>query len=108
MVMGSGEYRTGTIMPFSLPGALAAGFPARKRGTPGTLALGFAVPVFLFPWTFLMPMISFMPNPEQFPLKWIVWSLTTDIAVVVMASLAGASIERWAGWAKEVGGKLYR
>ncbi len=108
MVMGSGEYRAGTIMPFSLPAALAAGFSARKGGTPGTLALGFAVLVFLFPYIFLMPMISFMPNPEQFPLKWIVWSLATDIAVVVMASVAGASVDRWVGWVKAVGEKLYR
>jgi hypothetical protein len=41
-----------------------------------------------------------MPDPEKFPLRWIVWSLISDIAVVVMAAAAGASLDRWTGRVK--------
>jgi len=103
MFLVSGGYRPiGLIGPFNLPAALAAGFSARKRGTAVSIALGFAMLVFMFHWIFLAPMIPFMPNPEQFPLQWILWSLTTDFTVVAMTAVAGASIDRWTGWAKGV------
>ena len=103
MFLGSGRYRPiGLIGPFNLPAALAAGFSARKRGTAVPIALGFAMLVLMFHWIFLAPMIPFMPNPEQFPLRWIVWSLTTDFTVVAMTAVAGASIDRWTGWVKAV------
>jgi len=106
LVLGSGNYRTGLITPFHLPAALAAGFSARKRGMAGILALGFALLVFLFYWVFLAPLLPFMPNPEKFMLRWIVWSLASDIAVVVMAAFAGASLDRWSGWVKAYLGNL--
>ena len=99
LLLGSGNFRTGLITPFHLPAALAAGFSARKRGMSGILALGFALLVFLFYWVFLAPLLPFMPDPEKFTLRWIVWSLVSDIAVVAMAAFAGASIVRWSGWA---------
>jgi heat shock protein HtpX len=103
MFLGSGGYRPiGLIGPFNLPAALAAGFSARKRGTAVSIALGFAMLVFIFHWIFLAPMIPFMPNPGQFPLQWIVWSITTDFTVVAMTAVAGASIARWTGWVKAV------
>jgi hypothetical protein len=103
MFLGSGGYRPiGLIGPFNLPAALAAGFSARKRGTAVSIALGFAMLVFMFHWIFLAPMIPFMPNPEQFPLRWIVWSITTDFTVVAMTAVAGASIDRWTGRVKSV------
>ena len=106
LVLGSGNYRTGLITPFHLPAALAAGFSARKRGTAGILALGFALLVFLFYWVFLAPLLPFMPDPGKFPLRWIVWSLASDIVVVVTAAFAGASLDRWSGWAKVLFGYL--
>ena len=106
LVLGSGNDRTGLITPFPLPAALAAGFSARKRGMAGILALGFALLVFLFYWVFLAPLLPFMPDPEKFTLRWIVWSLASDIAVVVMAAFAGASLDRWIGWAKALFGYL--
>jgi len=98
LVLGSGNYRTGLITPFHFPAALAAGFSARKRGMAGILALGFALLVFLL--GFPAPLLPFMPDPEKFPLRWIVWSLISDIAVVVMAAAAGASLDRWTGRVK--------
>jgi heat shock protein HtpX len=99
MLLGSGGYRpTGLIVPFNLPGALAAGFSARKRGTAVSIALGFALLVFLFHWIFLAPMLPFMPDPGKFPLRWIVWTLATDFTVVAITAVAGASIDRWTGW----------
>ena len=106
LLLGSGNFRTGLIPPFNLPAALAAGFSARKRGMAGILALGFALLVFLFYWVFLAPLLPFAPNPEKFPLRWIVWSLASDIAVVAMAAFAGASLDRWIGWAKVIFGYL--
>lgn len=106
LVLGSGNYRTGLITPFHLPAALAAGFSARKRGMAGILALGFALLVFLFYWVLLAPLLPFMPDPEKFMLRWIVWSLASDIAVVVMAAFAGASLDRWTGWAKALFGEF--
>lgn len=101
LLSGSGDYRIEMIMPPVSPAAaLAAGFSARKRGTAGTLALGFAVLVFLFSGILLSPFIPFMPNPNPSPYWWIVWSLTSNIGVVVMTAVAGASLDRWTGWAK--------
>ena len=103
MFLGSVGYRPlGLIGPFNLPAALATGFSARKKGTAAPIALGFAMLVFIFHWIFLAPMIPFMPNFEQFPLRWIVWALTTDFTVVAMTAVAGASIDRWTGWVKAV------
>ena len=106
LLLGSGNFRTGLITPFHLPAALAAGFSAWKRGMAGILAMGFSLLVFLFYWVFLAPLLPFMPDPEKFPLRWIVWSLASDIAVVVMAAFAGASLDRWIGWAKALFGYL--
>jgi heat shock protein HtpX len=106
LVLGSGNYRTGLITPFHLPAALAAGFSARKRGMAGILALGFALLVFLFNWVFLAPLLPFMPDPQGIPLRWIVWSLVSDIAVVVMAAIAGASFDRWNRWVKALIGNM--
>jgi heat shock protein HtpX len=106
LVLGSGNYRTGLITPFHPPAALAAGFSARKRGMSGILALGFALLVFLFYWVFLAPLLPFMPDPAGFPLRWILWSLFSDIAVVVMAAAAGASLDRWSRWVKALFGYL--
>ena len=106
LLLGSGNFRTGLIMPFNLPAALAAAFSARKRGMAGILALGFALLVFLFYWVFLAPLFPFAPDPEKFPLRWIVWSLVSDIAVVVMAAIAGASLDRWSRWAKALIGNM--
>jgi len=106
LLLGSGNFRTGLIMPFNLPAALAAAFSARKRGMAGILALGFALLVFLFYWVFLAPLFPFAPDPEKFPLRWIVWSLVSDIAVVVMAAIAGASLDRWSRWARALIGNM--
>jgi hypothetical protein len=106
LLLGSGNIRTGLITPFHLPAALAAGFSARKRGMAGILALGFALLVFLFYWVFLAPLLPFMPDPAGFPLRWILWSLVSDIAVVVMAAAAGASLDRWSRWVKALFGYL--
>lgn len=106
LLLGSGNFRTGMITPFHLPAALAAGFSARKRGMAGILALGFALLVFLFYWIFLAPLLPFMPDPQGFPLRWVVWSLVSDIAVVVMAAFAGASLDRWSGWVKALIGNM--
>ena len=106
LLLGSGNFRTGLIMPFNLPAALAAAFSARKRGMAGILALGFALLVFLFYWVFLTPLFPFAPDPEKFPLRWIVWSLVSDIAVVVMAAIAGASLDLWSRWAKAFIGNM--
>jgi len=106
LLLGSGNFRTGMFTPFHLPAALAAGFSARKRGMAGILALGFALLVFLFHWVFLFPLLPFMPDPQGFPLRWIVWSLVSDIAVVVMAAIAGASFDRWSRWVKALIGNM--
>ena len=106
LLLGSGNFRTGLIPPFNLPAALAAAFSARKRGMAGILALGFALLVFLFYWVFLTPLLPFAPDPEKFPLRWIVWSLVSDIAVVVMAAIAGASFDRWSRWARALIGNM--
>jgi hypothetical protein len=106
LLLGSGNFRTGLTTPFHLPAALAAGFSARKRGTAGILALGFALLVFLFYWVFLAPLLPFMPDSEKFTLRWIVWSLVSDIAVVVTAAFAGASLGRWTGLVKVLFGYL--
>jgi len=106
LLLGSGNFRTGLIMPFNLPAALAAAFSARKRGMAGIFALGFALLVFLFYWVFLTPLLPFAPDPEKFPLRWIVWSLVSDIAVVVMAAIAGASLDLWSRWAKALIGNM--
>jgi hypothetical protein len=106
LLLGSGNFRAGLITPFHLPAALAAGFSARKRGIAGILALGFALLVFLFHWVFLAPLLPFMPDSEMFPLRWIVWTLVSDIAVVVMAAIVGASFDRWSRWAKALAGKM--
>jgi len=108
LLLGSGNFRTGMITPFHLPAALAAGFSARKRGMAGILALGFALLVFLFYGAFLFPLLPFMPDPQGFPLRWIVWSLVSDIAVVVMAAIAGASFDRWSRWVKALIGNLHK
>lgn len=106
LLLGSGNFRIGLIPPFNLPAALAAGFSARKRGMAGILALGFALLVFLFYWVLLAPLLPFAPDPVKFPLRWIVWSLVSDIAVVVMAAIAGASFDRWSRWAKALIGNM--
>lgn len=106
LLLGSGNFRAGLIPPFNLPAALAAGFSARKRGMAGILALGFALLVFLFYWVLLAPLLPFAPDPVKFPLRWIVWSLVSDIAVVVMAAVAGASLDRWSGWVKALIGNM--
>jgi heat shock protein HtpX len=106
LLLGSGNFRTGMITPFHLPAALAAGFSARKRGMAGILALGFALLVFLFHGVFLFPLLPFMPDPQGFPLRWIVWSHVSYIAVVVMASIAGASFDRWSRWVKALIGNM--
>jgi len=106
LLLGSGNFRTGVITPFHLPAALAAGFSARKRGMAGILALGFALLVFLFHGVFLFPLLPFMPDPQEFPLRWIVWSLVGNIAVVVMAAIAGASFDRWSRWVKALIGNM--
>lgn len=106
LFLGSGNYRTGMIMPFHLPAALAAGFSARKRDTAGIIALGLALMMFLFSWIFLAPLLPFMPDPGKFPLRWIVWSLVTDIFMVTMASITGASLDRLSGWVKACLGNL--
>jgi heat shock protein HtpX len=106
LLLGSGNFRTGMITPSHLPAALAAGFSARKRGMAGVLALGFALLVFLFHGVFLFPLLPFMPDPQGFPLRWIVWSLVSDIAVVVMAAIAGASFDRWSRWVKALIGNM--
>ena len=72
----------------------------------GILALGFALLVFLFYWVFLAPLLPFAPEPEKFPLRWIVWSLVSDIVVVVMAAIAGASFDRWSRWVKALIGNM--
>jgi len=100
LVLGSGNYRTGMITAFQPPAALAAGFSARRRGASGIIALGFAVFVFLFSWVFFAPLLPFMPDSMLNPLRWILWSLFSDIAVVVMAAAAGASLDRWTVWVK--------
>lgn len=100
LVLGSGNYRTGMITAFQPPAALAAGFSARKRGASGIITLGFAMLVFLFSWIFFAPLLPFMPDSTLDPLRWIVWSLFSDIVVVVMAAAAGASLDRWTGWVK--------
>jgi hypothetical protein len=106
LLLGSGNFRTGLITPFHLPAALAAGFSARKRGMAGILALGFALLVFLFHGVFLFPLLPFMPDPQGIPLRWIVWSLVSGIAVVVMAAIAGASFDRWSRWVKTLIGNM--
>jgi hypothetical protein len=106
LLLGSGNFRTGMIAPFHLPAALAAGFSARKRGMAGIFALGFALLVFLFHGVFLFPLLPFMPDPQGFPLRWIVWSLVSYIAVVVMASIAGASFDRWSRGVKALIGNM--
>jgi heat shock protein HtpX len=105
LLLGSGTFRTGLITPSHLPAALAAGFSARKRGMAGMIVLGFALMIFLFSWIFLVPLLPFMPDPERFPLRWIVWSLVSDIVSVTMAAAAGASLVRWSGWVKAFFGK---
>jgi hypothetical protein len=100
LVLGSENYRTGMVTSFQPTAALAAGFSARKGGASGIIALGFAILVFLFSWVFLAPMLPFMPDATLHPLRWILWSLFSDIAVVVMAAAAGASLDRWTGRVK--------
>lgn len=100
LVLGSGNYRAGMITAFHPPAALAAGFSARRRGASGIIALGFAMLVFLFSWVFFAPLLPFMPDSTLNPLLWILWSLFSDIAVVVMAAAAGASFDRWTVWVK--------
>lgn len=100
LLLGSGDYRLGTITGFGPAAALAAGFAARKRGTSGSIALGFALLVFLFQGILLAPLLPFMPNPDRSPLQWIVWSLGGEFAVVVVTGVAGASLDRWSRWAK--------
>lgn len=102
VMLGSGGTRIGMIMPFNLPAALAAGFSARKRGTAAPLALGFAVLVFLFHYILLAPLLPFMPDPVQSQPRWIIWSLASDFAVAAMAAVAGATLDRWGGWAKAI------
>jgi hypothetical protein len=101
LVLGSGNYRTGMVTAFQPPAALAAGFSARKRGASGIITLGFAILVFLFSGVFFAPLLPFMPDSTLGPLRWILWSLFSDIVVVVMAAAAGASLDRWTGWVKE-------
>lgn len=100
LVLGSGNYRTGMVTAFQPTAALAAGFSARKGGASGIIALGFAILVFLFSWVFFAPLLPFMPDSTLYPLQWILWSLFCDIAVVVMAAAAGASLDRWTSWVK--------
>ena len=100
LVLGSGKYRTGMITAFQPPAALAAGFSARRGGVSGLIALGFAVLVFLFSWVLYAPLLPFMPDSTLDPLRWILWSLFSDIAVVFMAAAAGASLDRWAAWGR--------
>jgi len=100
LALGSGNYRTGMITAFQPPAALAAGFSARRGGASGVIALGFAILVFLFSWVFFAPLLPFMPDSTLNPLRWILWSLFSDIAVVVMAAAAGASLDRWTIWVK--------
>jgi hypothetical protein len=106
LVMGSGNYRFGMITAFQPPAALSAGFSARRGGVSGLMALGFAVLVFLFSWVLFAPLLPFMPDSAKYPLRWILWSLFSDIAVVVMAAAAGASLDRWTGFVKALFGKL--
>ena len=102
LVLGSGNYRTGMITAFQPPAALAAGFSARRGGVSGLMAMGFAVLVFLFSWVLYAPLLPFMPDSTLDPLRWILWSLFSDIAVVFMAAAAGASLDRWAAWVRGV------
>jgi hypothetical protein len=106
LVLGSGNYRTGMITAFQPPAGLAAGFSARKGGVSGIIALGFAVLVFLFSWMFIAPLLPFMPDSTLHPLWWILWSLFSDIVVVVMAAATGASLNRWSGWVKVFFGNI--
>jgi heat shock protein HtpX len=106
LVLASGNYRTGMITAFQPPAALSAGFSARRGGVSGLMALGFAVLVFLFSWVLFAPLLPFMPDSAMYPLRWILWSLFSDIAVVVMAATAGASLDRWTGFVKALFGKL--
>jgi len=100
LVLGSGNYRTGMVTAFQPTAALAAGFSARKGGASGIIAMGFGILVFLFSWVFFAPMLPFMPDSTLYPLRWVLWSLFCDIAVVVMAAAAGASLDRWTGRVK--------
>jgi hypothetical protein len=104
LLMGAGSFPVGKIMPFHLPAALAAGFSARKRGTAGSIALGFALLAFVFSGIFRFLPLAVVSDPhgipQGFPLRWIVWFLLGDIAAVVMLSAAGASLDRWCGWVK--------
>jgi len=90
------------ITAFQPPAALSAGFSARRGGVSGLIALGFAVLVFLFSWVLYAPLLPFMPDSTLDPLRWILWSLFSDIAVVFMAAAAGASLDRWAAWVRGV------
>ena len=108
LVLGSGNYRTGMITAFQPPAALAAGFSARRRGTSGIIALGFAVLVFLFSWVFYAPLLPFMPDSTFHPLRWILWSLFSEIAVVFMSAAAGASLVRWSGWVRVFLGNMMK
>jgi hypothetical protein len=100
LVLGSGNDRTGMITAFQPPAALAAGFSARKRGASGIITLGFALLVFLFSFIFFAPLLPFAPDSTLDPLRWILWYLFSDFVVVVMAAAAGASLDRWIGWAR--------
>lgn len=110
LLLGTGNFPVGKFMPFHLPAALAAGFSAQKRGTAGIIALGFALLVFVLSGIFQFLSLAFLsdPNgfPREFPPHWIVWFLASDIAVVVMLSVAGASLDRWCGWVKAFFGIL--
>jgi hypothetical protein len=41
-----------------------------------------------------------IPDSMLIPLRWILWSLFSDISVVVMAAADGASLDRWTVWVK--------
>jgi len=67
LLLGQGNFRTGLIMPFNLPAALAAAFSARKRGMAGILALGFALLVFSFLLGFPDPVVSVRAGSRKVP-----------------------------------------
>jgi heat shock protein HtpX len=88
----------GMLLPFSPPAAVAAGFSARKGGASGSVALGFAVLSFLFPWLYALPLLPLMPDPARAAGEWIAWSLATDLWTVAVSAAAGASLLLWSGW----------
>ena len=99
---GVGEVSDRDDHGISAAGGAGCRILARRGGVSGLIALGFAVLVFLFSWVLYAPLLPFMPDSTLDPLRWILWSLFSDIAVVFMAAAAGASLDRWAAWVRGV------